>query len=83
VVYALRPQYVQGLPDVIGWPFLPGVGHPVKLVLRRLLEHRLEIVRWVAGLGRVEAHADEPFLVREGPAQGLDGRLGTQVPEEA
>jgi hypothetical protein len=61
---------------------LLGVGHPVKLVLRRLIEHRFELFRRVTSLGRVEVNADEPPLVREGLAQGLGGRLGTQVSEE-
>ena len=68
VVDSLRPQHVQGLPDVLGWPLFPGVGHPVKPVPRRLLEHGLEGVRRVAGFGRVEAHAHEPLLEREGLA---------------
>jgi hypothetical protein len=54
----------------------------VKPVLRRFPEHRFELVRRVTGLGRVEANTDEPPLVRKGLAQGLGGRLGTQVPEE-
>jgi hypothetical protein len=58
------------------------VGYPAKLVLRRLIEHRFELFRRVTGPGRVEANADEPPLVREGLAQGLGGRLGTQVSEE-
>ena len=79
----LRPEHVQGPPDVLGRPFLPGVGHPVKPMNRRLFEDRLEPFRWVAGLGGVEAHADETIPVWEGQAQGFDGRLGAQVTEEA
>jgi len=82
VVDSLRPEYIQGLPDVPGWPLLPGVGYPVKPVLRRFLEHRFEPFRRVTGLGRVEDNADEPHFVKEGLAQGLGGRLGTQVSEE-
>jgi hypothetical protein len=55
----------------------------MKPVSGRLFEHRPEAFRRMADLRRVEPHPYDPPLVGEAPAQGLDGLICTQVPQEA
>jgi hypothetical protein len=83
VVDPLDVQQVQRLEHGVRVALLPRVGDEPQAFGRGLRVHLREQRGRVADLGGVEPDADELVPERQRRAEGLGGRVGTQVPQEA
>ena len=83
MVDPLRVQQVEGLLHVLGRPLLTGVRDQVQAVRGGPGVDVGEQARRIADLGRVQPDADELVTEPERFCEGVVGRIGAQVAQEA